>query len=241
MPTKLTFLYITLFQPSNGKRASVVIIEQESDTNKLIVKEYQSSKTTVVNKGKSAIALKEVEETLEDPEISSDKIGVQLVWAYLRASSTWFQLVYLLILCFAVQTVYTYSEIYLEEFTEHEETRTKKAENNRKLTQSQLHDREKEITIYCVLIPSLVILSVLRSLAMFQVCMKASFRLFVQLLNSLLHAKAKFFESSSVGHGINRFSKDILVIGNKFILSNYMFVEIFEHGLYFSIYFLYYR
>ncbi|RAO67757.1 uncharacterized protein BHQ10_003769 [Talaromyces amestolkiae] len=65
------------------------------------------------------------------------------------------------------------------------------------------------ITVYTGLCGLYALITIVRDLITFHGSLKASFALFEQLLNSVLHAKLHFFDRVPLGQITNRFSKDV--------------------------------
>lgn len=190
-------------------RKSVMIIE-EDDTHRLLIKELipaaQEASHAFNLIGHSIMVVKDIEASdAKYDKINPKKIGIGLYWSYLKSSSSWPLVVCLAILCVLVQVLFSGSDYWLEYWTTEEE-------RGPQPDPTWVQKRGVQVAIYCVLIPGLVIASIFRSICMFKICINASLTLFCQLLSSLLHAKTKFMESNCAGQGINRFSKDMIVI-----------------------------
>lgn len=69
--------------------------------------------------------------------------------------------------------------------------------------------RETSIYIYSGITATTIIVTLIRSLAFFTVCMRASIRLHDKMFNSIIHATMRFFNTNTSGRILNRFSKDM--------------------------------
>jgi ABC-type multidrug transport system fused ATPase/permease subunit len=69
--------------------------------------------------------------------------------------------------------------------------------------------RDTSIYIYSVIIGSLIIITLVRSVTFFTVCMRASTRLHDNMFGSITRATMRFFNTNSAGRILNRFSKDM--------------------------------
>lgn len=72
-----------------------------------------------------------------------------------------------------------------------------------------LSDFNVNIYIYSALTGATIIISVLRSWAFYNVCMRSSIKLHDNLFRSVIRANLRFFYNNSSGRILNRFSKDI--------------------------------
>ncbi|KAJ3655115.1 hypothetical protein Zmor_014255 [Zophobas morio] len=69
--------------------------------------------------------------------------------------------------------------------------------------------RQTSIIIYSVIIGALIIITLVRSITFFSVCMRASTRLHDNMFASITRATMRFFNTNSAGRILNRFSKDM--------------------------------
>jgi ATP-binding cassette subfamily C (CFTR/MRP) protein 4 len=69
--------------------------------------------------------------------------------------------------------------------------------------------RDTSIYIYSVIIGSLIIITLVRSVTFFTICMRASTRLHDNMFGSITRATMRFFNTNSAGRILNRFSKDM--------------------------------
>lgn len=72
--------------------------------------------------------------------------------------------------------------------------------------------RMQQIWIYSFLITALFIMTLIRTIGFFKICMRSSVALHLQLFHGVLRAPMSFFETNPIGLLLNRFTKDIGVI-----------------------------
>nr|CAD7434431.1 unnamed protein product [Timema monikensis] len=80
---------------------------------------------------------------------------------------------------------------------------------NRNLTQEVIFSTETSLYIYTVCILGSVIITIIRSVVFFKVCMTASRRLHNTMFSSILQGTMRFFDTNPSGRVLNRFSKDM--------------------------------
>ncbi|KAG8034821.1 hypothetical protein G9C98_007897 [Cotesia typhae] len=76
-------------------------------------------------------------------------------------------------------------------------------------TSQEFYDRDTALYIYGILIALCVIMTTARNLLFYKICMNASKNLHNSMFACLLQAPMKFFNTTSSGRILNRFSKDI--------------------------------
>nr|CAD7200060.1 unnamed protein product [Timema douglasi] len=80
---------------------------------------------------------------------------------------------------------------------------------SRNLTQEVIFSTETSLYIYTVCILGSVIITIIRSVVFFKVCMTASRRLHNTMFSSILQGTMRFFDTNPSGRVLNRFSKDM--------------------------------
>jgi ATP-binding cassette subfamily C (CFTR/MRP) protein 4 len=198
------------------RRKSIVTI-QEDEFHHLLVMESQPQdpdlldETGVDISTATSVAVQEAEaEALDIVPVKKELPTTKLYWTYLKSSASGTYLILLVLMSIMLQALYSGSDYWLEHWIEVEEQ--KQREHKSESEYSFVNRRQIQIVIYFSLIPSLVIVTIARSLVMFKICIHASLTLFCQLTDSLLRATTKFIDTNCAGHGINRFSKDMIII-----------------------------
>ncbi|OXA51509.1 Multidrug resistance-associated protein 4 [Folsomia candida] len=88
--------------------------------------------------------------------------------------------------------------------------------------------RSEQISIYTFLIIALFLMTLVRTIGFFKICMRSSIALHLQLFYGVLRAPMLFFELNPVGRILNRFVKDIGTIDE---LLPFTFFDTLEVGL----------
>lgn len=83
---------------------------------------------------------------------------------------------------------------------------------NKNQSEAKNVNQHLDIAIYAVLIVTLFITTVLRSITFFLICMRASKNLHNNIFGRLLRAPVAFFDTNPVGRILNRFTKDLGMI-----------------------------
>lgn len=143
------------------------------------------------------------------------QISFRLYYDFLRAGSSRWLLFVLLLICIISQTLYTATDLWIEDWAHTEEKRISKLRNTGKAlvyNKSDAENRYYHVLIYSILVLLIVSSSFIRSFLIFKICIDASAAIFVKLLDATLQARMHFFERTCAGHAINRLSKDMVII-----------------------------
>ncbi|KAH9421088.1 Multidrug resistance-associated protein 4 [Dermatophagoides pteronyssinus] len=148
------------------------------------------------------------DETKSDTKLTEEQyqrgsIKWKVYREYLKAGSGIISLTITIIFLVLSQTIFNGSDIFLTAWT-----------NKNQFGENQISDQEQhqDIIIYSILIGTLFITTIVRSVSFFQICMRASERLHNQIFERLLQAKVAFFDQNPAGRILNRFTKDLGII-----------------------------
>jgi ABC-type multidrug transport system fused ATPase/permease subunit len=103
--------------------------------------------------------------------------------------------------------------VYIYRIQTEERNSTAKVQPHASLKSRLAGNRNAQIIVYAVLVSILFILSLLRSMNFFRVCMQTSVDLHQRLFIGVLRSPMSFFENNPMGRILNRFAKDIGIIG----------------------------
>ena len=81
--------------------------------------------------------------------------------------------------------------------------------NQNQLVGESKENNTRDIVIYSVLIGSMFVSTIVRSITFFVICTRASVRLHNKIFNRLLRVPLAFFDSNPAGRILNRFSRDL--------------------------------
>ncbi|XP_075590754.1 ATP-binding cassette sub-family C member 4 isoform X2 [Dermatophagoides farinae] len=140
---------------------------------------------------------------LTEEQFQRGSIKWKVYREYLKAGATILSLTVTISFLILSQTIFVGSDLFLTAWT-----------NKNQYGQTQISDMEqhRDIIIYSILIVSLFITTIVRSVSFFQICMHASERLHNQIFERLLRARVAFFDQNPAGRILNRFTKDLGII-----------------------------
>ncbi|CAL8127054.1 unnamed protein product [Orchesella dallaii] len=166
---------------------------------------------------------------------TAGEIGLPLYWKYISAGASCFGLLLLFSSNILVQFLFSGSDYWLQYWTKMEESRApisaQIAELNSTdqeiiitvsdkpmaINASEVLDyiegsRTTQVYIYCGLVGTLFIVSLIRTAAFLNMCLNSSIQLHKRLFQGVLRAGMRFFEINPAGRVLNRFAKDIGII-----------------------------
>ena len=195
--------------------------DQDSEARKKY--QYQISKKNGLGKEKE-----KVEDPQQEKEMrSSGSVNFKVYSDYFTSSGGWPGVVFLIFLNVLCQALYTSSDVWLTYWTATEEKKliveavgepvptlpapTVLDNNSTAAVQPEgfLSEHYFNLSIYGVLIITLVVISMGRTALFFHLCMKSSVALHDTMFNKIIRAPCRFFDVNPVGRILNRFSKDM--------------------------------
>ncbi|XP_067118442.1 ATP-binding cassette sub-family C member 4-like isoform X1 [Centruroides vittatus] len=149
-------------------------------------------------------------------------VGAAVYKSYIKAGSGPFLQILLLLSYVATQTLFNGSDYWLSKWTDEEQVYIKekqifdnytKYNNDTNDTMNLiLPPRNFNMYVYSGLIWGLFLLSLVRTIAFFTMCMKASINLHNNMFNCIIRAPIAFFDNNPVGAILNRCSRDLGMI-----------------------------
>jgi len=141
----------------------------------------------------------------EDEEIEAEvaegataRISLGLIWSFFRMGNSIPGISLLLIIFILNQVVVSFSDLYLQVWTSHEEN-----------VETRQETKSRDILIYSIsMIPSLLI-PFLLCWAHFVACLRNVTKLHSAFIRAVTDAPMRFFETNSMGRILNRISKDM--------------------------------
>ncbi|CAG9854876.1 unnamed protein product [Phyllotreta striolata] len=187
--------------------------------------------------------------SIEEPMVAKEEAHVQIssskvYFRYLKYGGGWCYGIYLMILFVLTQFTASGSDYFVKEWVDFEQNRYKNNETNRLLLEALADDVKMEenypklfniqspiestiltsstrcIYIYSVIIASVIVFTIVRSITFYKMCLKASVRLHNTMFNKVCNGTMFFFNTHPSGRILNRFSKDIGCIDE--MLPNYL-------------------
>ena len=155
-----------------------------------------------------------VEDDGEYRDSSSRKDGgtsAKIYWVYLRSGAGIIMLPILLLSNIVTQVVFTGSDYWLSQWTSYQENQVLAKETNHTVWKSWMvtEDQNTNIIIYSCLVAFLFVFSIVRTVAFFTTCMRASVKLHNRLLKAVIRAPIAFFDKYPIGMILNRVSRDL--------------------------------
>jgi ATP-binding cassette subfamily C (CFTR/MRP) protein 4 len=177
-----------------------------------------------------SVASLEGEAPKVEEQKSTGSVGAQVYLGYFRAGGNCCVIFILFTLFILTQILASISDYFITYWVNIEQedankimkdtkldttdfNRTTKRDVNTKAADDETDfwhfSRDTSIYIYSVIIGSLIIITLVRSVTFFTVCMRASTRLHDNMFGSITRATMRFFNTNSAGRILNRFSKDM--------------------------------
>lgn len=144
-------------------------------------------------------------------ERSSGQITIGLYWKYLKAGSSYWSFLLLLITAILTQLFLTGSDYWLQFWTEIEESSEMVSNGNVSTVEIEdssissfyaliFTDRNVQIGIYCGIIGTLFVVSLSRTITFTNMCLRSSISLHRMLFEGVLRTNMRFFEVNPVGN-----------------------------------------
>ncbi|XP_056647583.1 probable multidrug resistance-associated protein lethal(2)03659 [Diorhabda sublineata] len=140
-------------------------------------------------------------------ERATGAISSRVYTSYFRAGGHWTKTLALLCAFIAAQVFSSLTDVFLTIWVNTEQSRAE--EKIKHEFWNRLLSIEISLFIYISLIVFTVIFSIIRSIAFFNYCIKASIRLHSTMFTKVIHSPMSFHNSNPSGRILNRFSKDI--------------------------------
>jgi len=134
----------------------------------------------------------------EVEEGSVGHVTLGLFWNFFRIGNTHLGIVLLGLAFIFNQVVLSFSDLYLQVWTAHEEEPGMDKET-----------KDWDIVIYSASMIPLLVVPFIRSWAHFAACLRSVAELHSAFIRSVMHAPMRFFETNSMGRILNRASKDM--------------------------------
>merc|ERR1719209_332005 len=192
------------------------------------MKELPSSQSQVVPEKKKEEREKAPEETKEIR--SSGSVATRVYTDYFVAGTNWFAVIFMVVANIVCQALYSGSDIWLSHWTAEEEVKQMEdyaepslpapllpanftvMDNSTswiKLDGDDLGQHYFNLGIYGAIVGALCVISMVRTMYFFVICMKSSVKLHDKMFESIIRAPCRFFDTNPVGRILNRFSKDL--------------------------------
>ncbi|KAH9402637.1 Multidrug resistance-associated protein 4 [Tyrophagus putrescentiae] len=147
----------------------------------------------------------EAEKLLQTPNEETMQRGAisgRTYLEYIKAGAGPLLLLTMILSSVVSQVLFNGVDIFITEWTN----------KNQELDVIDSEEQRWDITLYGVLIATLFVSTIFRSVSFFAICMRASVNLHNRIFGRLVRAPVAFFESSPAGRVLNRFTKDLGVI-----------------------------
>ncbi|KAK9869834.1 hypothetical protein WA026_003563 [Henosepilachna vigintioctopunctata] len=208
----------TFNELQNAKLDFTKLLIKSEEEKELDVKEkIFNTLTSITSRSSVGEAPIQVEE-----HMSKGTLGLHVYKAYLRAGGNWCLITMLFGSFVLVQGIASASDYFLTFWVKQENQHYKLSESipiklsdlltssvSTVFTNSLSLSRDNCIIIYSTLVGMLMVMTLIRSLSFFAVCMRSSTRLHDNMFRSLSKATMNFFNNNPAGRILNRFSKDM--------------------------------
>ena len=144
---------------------------------------------------------------IEEEQFSRGSIKGHVYAEYIRAGAGPILLISMILFTVVSQVIFHGSDIFLTSWTNKNHALEGKPDKD---------DQNWDIIIYSTLILVLFITTILRSVTFFAICMRASERLHNNIFSRLIQTPVAFFDSNPAGRILNRFTRDLGTIDEKF-------------------------
>lgn len=141
-------------------------------------------------------------QTVGEEAVKRGSISGRIYLEYIKAGAGPLLLISMIIASVISQSIFNGVDIFITEWTN----------KNQQLDIVDTAEQQWDITIYGILIATLFVSTILRSVSFFAICMRASVRLHNNIFERLVRAPVSFFENSPAGRVLNRFTKDLGII-----------------------------
>lgn len=188
------------------------LIESETDS---IYGDYMSSSNMNLN-NENESNNKAVEYNLEsagDSSGSSNKL--KIYWKYITAGSGVIMFLFFALNNILTEFIFTGTDYWLSAWTDYQEKHfIESTDPNYTFFMNPLISREEHINIitYSGLVVGGFVLSIIRTVTYFVICMNASVNLHNRIFSSLIQAPIVFFDKTPIGIIMNRVSRDLGII-----------------------------
>lgn len=187
---------------------------------------------------------KDKDENLESPKLAEESrtsgaVGIKIYLKYFRAGGSIFTLFILLLINIAAQMLYSGSDYWLKIWTNGEELKGKQMQEalsrnlsfedytSKYLPPGAYLDPTVNAYIYTGLVAGSFVLSLVRTMLFFWICMRASVTLHNQMFSSIIRSPMVFFDTNPVGRILNRFARDMGLMDDLLPICCFDFFEIF--------------
>ncbi|CAB0038330.1 unnamed protein product [Trichogramma brassicae] len=155
--------------------------------------------------------------SIDDPNEEAEQRGSGTVggWVYkgyFRAGGNWCAIITVFMLCVLAQFFASCGDFFIAEWVKWEEKSYINATPGMPISEADwqgLISRETCIYIYTAITVLTIVVTLVRSAAFFNMCMRASRNLHDGMFRSISRATMRFFNNNTSGRILNRFSKDM--------------------------------